>query len=384
MKKLGIVTVVTRNYLAGARALANSIERVVPEASFFICLIDRPPAEWSESGESAVYFFADSLGIPNWKRFAFQYQPLELACALKPHAIRHVLDQGFEKVLYVDADQLFYSSPAAIMAGLAHDSILLTPHLNQPSPDNRPWKRELTILRAGIYNGGFVAVRKSDTTDRFLKWWGDRLNTECIIDLHGSYFVDQRWLGLVPGLFPNVRIERSPGINAAYWTLWSHSLEHSGDGYRVGTDPLVCFHFSGFDPQLPTELSRYDDRDLGPQDTACQELLAGYAAELLRMGWAECRSWGCEFDQLHDGTAISPYWREAIRLSDSSLSHIEDPFDTGAYPDLVARLSALEFRVHRNRTDWRLTSPVKLSRWQRILQRFRWMWWQKGGNKDGG
>src|SRR6188472_2813379 len=105
MKELGIVTVVTRNYLAGARALANSLKRVAPDATFFICLVDRPPADWRVSEEPAVCFHADSLSIPDWKRFAFQYQPLELACALKPYAIRHVLDRGFEKVLYVDGDQ---------------------------------------------------------------------------------------------------------------------------------------------------------------------------------------------------------------------------------------------------------------------------------------
>lgn len=375
MKKLAIVTVVSRNYLAGARVLMNSVRAVAPQAATFICLADRPPHDWNAGEEPAECFFADRLSIPQWKRFAFRYQSLELACALKPRAMQHVLELGFEKVIYVDGDQYFYSRPDALIAALERDDVVLTPHLTSPLSVDRPSERDLMILRAGAYNAGLIGVRRSPTADRLLQWWAERLSFESVVDVHGGQVGDQRWLDLVPGLFSGVRIERSPGINAAFWTLWSHPLTYDDDvGYQIGSTPLVDFHFSGFDPQCPLMLSRHDPYATPSTSAALARLTSDYAGRLLGMGWAKCRAWGYEFERLRDGTLVRPYWREAVRLCHESLADIEDPFDTETHPDLVTRLSALEPLVRRHRVDWRLAEadapPVRLNRWQRILRRY--------------
>jgi hypothetical protein len=378
-RELAFVTVVTRDCLAGARALAHSVRQVAPDATMYICLVDRPPSPWIPDTEPAHCVMADALGIPAWKRVAFQYQTMELACSLKPVAMRYVLDQGFKKVIFVDGDQFFYSRPQAILDALEFATIIVIPHLTQPLSVDQPERLDLAILRAGVYNTGFLAIKQSESADQFLQWWTERLRSECVIDQHGGVFVDQRWMDLAPSLFEGVRIERSLGSNVGYWTLWSNTLTLDRTvGFHIGTAPVVSFHFSGFDPLQPATLSRYDliDHSIGPASShaALQSLQAAYAAELVRCGWQECRSWGCEFERLTNGMTISPYWREAIRLNDLSLADIVDPFDPEACPDLVARLTALEPSMRRKRIDWRLAEPdavpAKLNRWRRFLRRY--------------
>ncbi len=158
MPDLAVVTVVTRNYLHYARALAVSVRETNPTVPVYICLVDRPPQPYDPSAEPGTVFFADELGTPDWKRFAFQYDGLELACALKPFAMRRVLDEGLRGVLYLDSDGLVYGPLSGIRERLGSGPVALTPHLDSPLPEDGRSPSEATILRAGVFNGGFVAV----------------------------------------------------------------------------------------------------------------------------------------------------------------------------------------------------------------------------------
>src|SRR5262249_25003094 len=152
--------------------------------------------------------------------------------------------------------------------------ILLTPHLTAPRSEP-----ELDILRDGAYNLGFIAVRRD--ADAFLKWWQARVSEHGRVDRSKGLVVDQRWIDLVPGMFPGVHIVRDPGYTLAYWNL---------DSWNGG--PLYFFHFSGFDPANPKELSRYRDLKASPNVLA---LAREYSNELLAHGYEQCRQWPCAY-----------------------------------------------------------------------------------------
>ena len=91
-----------------------------------------------------------------------------------------------------------------------------------PRDSRKP--NEQDILIAGAYNLGFIGLAPSDFSHEFLDWWGERLEKDCIVDPARGFFVDQRWIDLVPGLAPRLPPDQRPGFNVAYWNLPTRDL----------------------------------------------------------------------------------------------------------------------------------------------------------------
>jgi hypothetical protein len=359
MPRQAIVTVVTRNYLHYANCLSESCRRWLPNCDFHIVLIDGLPPSYTPSEQTSI-IPADQLGIPNWKRFAFQYTPFELSCALKPYAMSFLMNQGYQQTIFLDADICVYSPLDSIAQGLERSSIVLTSHLLQGLPEDGKRPTHNAYLTSGAFNGGLVACRNDREGQEFLGWWANRLKSECYVDQSKGVFVDQKWLDLVPSLFSNVHIVRNPGCNTGHWTLSQFAF--SGDrssGFRVGNHPLECFHFSNFLPTDPFEFMRTQTRVTFAGTPALEQLVTDYHAALQRDGAAQYARLGCELDAMNDGTPIKPEWREAIRRQHKEFVGLEDPFDAKSNKDLLPSFRSIEAKAVKWRTDWRLCSPSK-------------------------
>lgn len=363
MSRRAIVTIVTRNYAHYAQVLLASCREAHPEAALFVCYADRPPADWHEAVPGTRVVYGDELGIPDWRTFTFQYTPFELSCALKPHLLRHVLAQGYDEVVYLDGDTVVYGPLASVFAALEASSLVITPHLLAPLPDDGGRPHEQAFLVSGAYNAGFLAVRRDGTTQRFLEWWSAMVARKCITDLAASLFVDQKWLDLVPGLFPGVHPLRDPGCNAGHWTLSQFRFERLDDpsrtrsGVAVGGSPLVLFHFSRMTPAAPDEYLNSQSRIRLTDAHPLARLVRDYHAALAAAGRSRCEPWGCAFDTLSDGTPIRPAWREAVRRHHAAVASIADPFDVAARPQLAQLYRGLEGEAVKWRRDWRLKPP---------------------------
>lgn len=358
-----LVTVVTRNYAHYAQVLLQACKQHHPEADLFVCYADRPPESWRESVPGTKVVYGDELGIADWARFSFQYTPFELSCALKPYVIGHVLAQGYDQIAYLDGDMTLYGPLAAVFGALEKDSIVLTPHLLARLPPDGKRPDESVYLTAGAYNAGFFAVRNDSTTRAFIDWWQAMCRRQCIVDLANSLFVDQKWLGLVPGLFEGVHLLRHRGYNTGHWSLSQFEFREipvcaeSQSRVSVGGDPLVLFHFSGMTPNDPHQYLTSQTRKTLTDIPALGRLVERYHADLAAAGMATCSAWGCEFNTLNDGTNIHPGWREAVRQPHKTLVGIENPFDALSQPELVATYKALEPGAYKWRRDWRLKWP---------------------------
>ena len=375
MAAQAIVTVVTRNYLHYAAVLMESCRQYHPAARLVVLVADRLPPEVplpdALQGCGAEILYGDQLtAIEQWSRFAFQYTPFELACALKPFAMLQLVDQGAEQVIFVDADIALYAPLLSITQALQDHSIALIPHLHQPLPQDGEKPSEHNFLNAGTFNGGLIACRADAVGRSFLAWWQNRLRQDCYVDVAGGVFVDQKWLNLVPGLFPDVGIVRHPGCNAGHWTLSQQPL--TGDlraGYRVGDFPLECFHFSNFLPSNPYEFLRSQTRVSFHSLPPLAELVRDYHARLSAAHAESYTRLGCAYERLADGTPIPPEWREAIRRNHRELPEIDDPFTISGQPELCAKLRTLTRRAHKWRADWRWQLP---SEQRRKEHRRRW------------
>lgn len=278
-------TIVARNYLPSARVFARSLRAVHPRIRITVVVLDGPSDE-SDAALFRTFGLADVLPYRDEReRLAFMYDVTELATAVKPLLLRTLLERGSETVLYFDPDiQVFASVESLVQAAREH-GIALVPHVIAPIPDDGMGITDLDVLRAGVYNLGFVGVSRG--TDGFLSWWWSRLRRNCVSAPDQGLFVDQRWMDYVPSLYDHA-IVRDPGNDVAYWNLHERRLSRTPSGtFEVNGLPLRFFHFSGFDPSAPHLLSRHqgpNPRILLSEHPILRELCQQYSARLRACG----------------------------------------------------------------------------------------------------
>lgn len=306
------ITIAARNYLAMARTVAESFAAANPDDQFTILLVDAEPGEIQGTDAYDIATPAD-LPIPadEFGRMAFLYDVTELSTALKPWGLEMLLDRGADVAVYLDPDIFVYDSMHQIeVESLAH-GIVLTPHTLVPMPRDGLRPSEADIMGSGIYNLGFIAVRKSERS--MLTWWQERLRRDSISAPELMLFTDQRWIDMVPGYYPH-KIMRDPGYNVAYWNLDSREVTKDGQQYRVNGVPLRFFHFSGYSPKKPWLLSKYvadAPRVVLSEHPVVRELCDGYAKVITANGPVGEPPY--RYNTFTDGSPIVPGLRRMYR-----------------------------------------------------------------------
>jgi hypothetical protein len=331
-------TIVTRSYVAQARVLAESYLRHHPRARFYALVVDGLPAG-VDAGSGIEPMEPDALALPYFRELAFKYDATELATALKPTFLARLLERE-RTVVYLDPDVLVLRPFTELRRTLTRAGIVLTPHTLSPWPDDRLRPSEPGMLATGVYNLGFLALRRSQDAAALLAWWEQRLRDGSRADLAGGSFTDQKWVELVPAYFGSTAILRDPAYNVAYWNLHERPLDRVGGVLRAGGRPVACFHFSGFDPREPGVLTRrVPRRELTrtrvKPATPLAELLDEYALLLARHGFEECSRWEYGFARFADGAPVEPAVRRRYGdLPVEERARIGDPFA----PDEATRL----------------------------------------------
>jgi len=334
-----IGTIVAKNYLAQARCLTESFLAHHPDGRVFVLLVDRPDGYFDPAQEAFTTVLAEEIGIPQFTAMTFRYTLLELSTAVKPFFLQYLFaTYDYDALCYVDPDIYFYRrADDVIWDVLREHSILLTPHLTGPL-DDVYLPNEVEILRSGAYNLGFIGLARSPQTVELLDWWAGKLTRYCIINHDRGFFVDQRWIDLVPGRFPGVTIQQDPGCNVAYWNLPHRHVARADEAVLVNGRPLTFFHFSGYSPDRPAILSKFQTRYSFDDLPDVHVLFEGYRARLLANGYDAVKPWPNVYSQLSaDGVRIPDaarwLWRDS-ELGDPSWSPL------GETPD-AAFLSAL-------------------------------------------
>jgi hypothetical protein len=122
-----------------------------------------------------------------------------------------------------------------------------------------------------------------------LDWWEERLAAFCRNDVSSGLFVDQRWIDLVPGLFDRIAVVRHRGCNVAYWNVHARRLAARDELRLESGEPVIFFHFSGFDARRPERLCGVPTRVRLDEEPRLRRLLADYAQRLIAFGHLEQR-----------------------------------------------------------------------------------------------
>lgn len=354
--KRAIMTICSNNYLPYARVLLSSVQQYHPEASLFLCLADIEDSQVKLGIEGVEVIEARTLNIPNFADFAFRYDIMEFNTAVKPFMMRYLLERrGFERVVYLDPDIELFAPMTSVFEALDTGAdFVLTPHITAPAEDSSLYPDDIEIMKAGIYNLGFIAVSDRPSVIPFLHWWGRRLRFQCINRQEEGIFVDQKFIDLLPGFQDNVKILRDPTLNVAYWNLWQRQLEKTSDGWLVNRQPLVFFHFSGIHYKNPERLSKHTNRFANNLPPALQDLVNHYISRLKKF---EIDSkFVCEYvySKFENGVLITPYIRDYYK--NLEIAWQGNPFQ--------------EFNRYLNKSFWRV--PATLSYPLTNLMYFLW------------
>nr|WP_321986238.1 hypothetical protein [uncultured Lichenicoccus sp.] len=312
--RLAIFTICSNNYMPFAQVLFASLRRHHPDAALFLCLADRLNDTPGSGPRDWTVIEANDLPIPDFAGFAFRYDIMEFNTALKPFMFLHLLEaRGFDAVVYLDPDIELFAPLAGVLAALQSGaSFVFTPHLCAPS-EHRAEPNDLSMMRAGAYNLGFLAVSRCEETVVLLGWWARRLRTQCVNAQAEGLFVDQKFMDLIPSFASNAAISHDTTLNVAYWNLEQRTLDRTAEGWTVDGAPLTFFHFSGFNPRLPHRLSRHSPRFVGDLPPPLAALTAQYAERLWMQGHGSFPGVSYTYGRFASGTPIHPVIRAMFR-----------------------------------------------------------------------
>jgi hypothetical protein len=302
-----IFTIVSRNYRAQAATLMQSLAAAEPAARRVVVATDGPIPELEPLAEVVS---AAELGAP-LAAMSVYYDALELNTAVKPFVFRSLLARdGVGSVTYLDPDIVVFRPLAPVREALSAAELALTPHTTRPLLGDAAPNDE-DIARSGRFNLGFMAARRSSEVAKLLDWWAERCRFDCRVDLEAGLFTDQKWMDAAPDLVPATAILTTPALNLAYWNLEGRSLSHGADGWSVDGEPLVFFHYSGFDPRRPRTLSKHQNRLAVAAGSPLAVLLKAYAGRLLANGHGEASRIPYAHDRFADGRPVTPLMRHA-------------------------------------------------------------------------
>lgn len=298
--KVAACTIVAHNYVPMASVLAESLFEVHPEIVVHTVVIDHPASALNLEIPNSLVLTIDQIDLKknNFQTQASIYDVTEFATSIKPFVLEQLLSD-FDVVLYLDPDIQIFSSLDAIINMTHEHGWSLTPHVTKPYKDRNAGPPEKEIMGAGIYNLGYVGVSKSSLA--MLHWWQEHLSREAIIDQPSQLFTDQRWIDLAVPIF-RPYIEYGTSYNVAYWNLDHRVLTKNNSGqFEVDGKLLAFFHFSGYDPDRPHLICKYqssDSRVSMSDNPVYRDFFGSYALKILNArkyfdslppyGWDEC------------------------------------------------------------------------------------------------
>lgn len=253
-----VFTICAKNYIGLAQVLEQSLLRFHQDLDFYIFVAD----EYLPSDELNYENLILAKNVLNfspekWNELSFKYDLTEFCTCIKPECFNYLFSQkSYEKIIYLDPDILVCNSLEYIFEQLTLYSIVLTPHLTHIEPSLNGLMQDNAMLNTGIFNLGFIGLRRGEISSSMLTWWNKKLIDYCFIDYSEGYYTDQKWMNFLPAYFnsQDLLISFHLGMNLAPWNFGERKLVIHEDKFYVQSRvhksqlfPLLFVHFSGFD-----------------------------------------------------------------------------------------------------------------------------------------
>jgi hypothetical protein len=262
--------------------MGESLRNTNPDYELIIGLVDEIPVTDFEIPYKIIPI--SEVQEVNLAGFKGEYTVMEVATACKPIFGLYLFEKysDLDKLIYFDTDLWITDSVKEIEENLDNYDIIITPHISHPIDLQEQWN-EKQFLNAGLYNTGFVGMKRSGNTFKFLTWWKNHLKDYGYYDFCNGMGIDQLCVNFVPIFYEKVLIEYSPAYNLAYWNLHERKVEFVNGKYVInGKENLLFFHFSGYSPENPELLSRHIKTSKTSNYPTLTSLFKTYNSALLR------------------------------------------------------------------------------------------------------
>jgi|688.fasta_scaffold330085_2 hypothetical protein len=280
-----LYTLCSANHLSYAKTMIDSFSKYHQDYKIIIGLVDKIDNRFqTDFFNNCTIIEVHNLSIDGFEEMSTSYSILELNCSLKPFFAKYIFDKySADFLFYIDTDIFFYSSLNIVEENFLENDILLTPHFFTPLPIDELLPLERNILISGIYNAGFIGMKKTKNVVEFIDWWCSHLKKECYYDFANGMGVDQVWLNNVPLFFIKVGVLSNMGLNVAYWNLHERTIDYKNDTYFINkTLPLIFYHASGFDLNNPQNISKHQNRFNFDNYPQLKELLINYSSSVIK------------------------------------------------------------------------------------------------------
>lgn len=322
-------TVTTDNNLLLARNMAQTVRYFNPQAIIAVCVVEEIlPKVVAYFPEFDYVVLAKELAFPNFYQHIFKNTATEACTSVKGRFLQHIWEKFPEedKLIYLDGDVEVYGKFDEVEQLLDTKTLIVTPHILYPMQMKTKVKnKELVWMNCGIYNLGFLAIKKSRNACCFLEWWISRLEMHCYFDFEEQVFTDQRWLDYAPAFF-DTHVLKHPGYNVTMCNVKYRQFTWSKDGdILVNGEPLRFYHFSGV-IQLKGDYSAYFKQFHVDKDEIILGLIRDYVQELKTAGhnFNEKKRWS--YSYFLNGEQIEHETRKNFRNHMERYRGINNPF----------------------------------------------------------
>jgi hypothetical protein len=242
-----IFTICSNNYLHQAQTLGKSVKMNCSNSKFYIGLADELDERINYAEIDAEIIPIKSIE-PTVNYLIQKYNIIEFNTAIKPRYFEYFLHETeANEITYLDPDVCLFGDPNDVTSQYSDAEIFLTPHILTPIPFDDKKPDEPLFLNYGLYNLGFIHIKKGSHSVKLIDWWKQRTYKKGYDNPAIGLFTDQLWMNLTPLLFSRVHILTHMGLNMAPWNLHERALTSVDGKFVVNSDqPLIFYHFSGF------------------------------------------------------------------------------------------------------------------------------------------
>jgi lipopolysaccharide biosynthesis glycosyltransferase len=195
----------------------------------------------------------------------------------RPAIVRYVLQElNFDSCIFIDGDTYTFNSYEKIQDTLNNGaSIVVTPHILQPIPNDGHAPPINDFCLMGNYNSGVFASSKKGI--KFVTWWEQQTKLYPYMYKQNGIAAEQGWLRFAGDFDDDTKIFRNVGYNVAYWNIAQRNLNKKNNIYFCGDEKLTIMHFSGLKKETPPEnLSVYQNRYKLKKDSVIYDLFSDY------------------------------------------------------------------------------------------------------------
>lgn len=210
-------TIITSSHLPFAKVLCASLQKYSANITLQVLVVDNDNT--LENNNLTLYSLNDITKSPAFIGIERKYAHTNsdhFRWALKPIFISHLIDKGFNKVIFVDPDIYFVNDFSFLFSELDNNNVILTPHWANVNPFENE-DSLFTVLRDGLFNAGFVGVNKNGK--QAMEWWAGMCHYKIEKKKELGLYVDQKYLDLLSVQFEKVKIIKHQGCNLASWNI---------------------------------------------------------------------------------------------------------------------------------------------------------------------